>query len=1383
MAPKFFSRWRFGSRAAEELLIRVQTLERQLAEAQAQPRGLFSAFRTDLRVEPAGRTLKHEELREAYRLAYPLRRAVDIVAHQVSQLKFKIEPPGKDDRQKEAFRWLFQKENSAEESFRDILYKTVVDILVIHKGAIEIARAPSRKFTQLFARDAATFKQQVDKHGIVEQFVQDPAEAGTQHGTGVSSERIEFESQGVIYIDGFAKSYLEVSEPIIESVANEIAFILKSSERAAHFATPGTLPDGFLHLSQLSKDAYERASESFKTGEKSGLRVVDGVDKAEWVEIAKPFIEEANELRVLMEQAIYRAYGLVPVNIEPTGQSPEYIGSQLRQSELVRPIAMILQSQINTKLADVLEESEFKFVAFPTASPKELTGLVRGAVLTPNEARSCLGIDPIEGGDELILTSPTGTTTAKDLISQKNKVPGQENPPTASSNNSDTDDDSMTEEDDEENSSAPRALALPSKPPDKISRQEPVPGVKTTKTPEEVLAVKSDRDYVDRRFTLMKRMQRDLLQAYRSYSSQVSDDVKNQPQLAADRERQARTKLFTKHDAIYDKYIPRAIQLGIQKAKRQLGEEFFLFVSTLNPIELERAVRREYVDAQQKIWKDYFKDRLDVPLSLVHVEQTTRSFQRQEADPLDLPEEIRKFFDENKVLADVGGKKYEKYIQAMLDEPLFPSDAILKQLEYIESQTELTAQTLKVPGEVPLLQAVNEINGLTPTFSLFWVSAKDETTCESCIRLAGAAYNVDQFDPRGDFPSPGQFLNREVGLICGIKCRCFLRPIVLDLTENAPWLDRNFTTRGLDKGSEFSVDNLKELFDVALDIPAEKLVKGLPGTFKQVGLWRGVSQVKVVSPAALKKLVTKDLKRLRGSGYLTKDGNLVLYIDDTLPLYRQKLDVAYGLSAYRRYRDNFLVGEFFREDMRIIGEQLRRQALEKNSALRKAFDEVERQAFLAGAYTDDMIATIQDVGRKGQLDWPWQVYIHTDDLHDMYMSLYLSDYNTFSRLPGARVFQDQLVSTSFDPTPTAKYMNRIWKGRKVPYPRNLSAKDIDVIEARLLENAFDEQDRIAIRGFMATVRNTPGLQRKEFFENLDVIFDTNKNPLSVFDLEGTADDISFSMTSLGKKSDLITAANLAGDASAQSIKQALGKDFTGAIFIPGKFGTDVVAVHELGHIIYHYSLSEASRRKFTGLWRAWLTDLRNELSNNITLTRARKAMTQTELELLDDVLATFDKLIKGEKGVLDRYAASFNSEVKTFQDQLERVQTLLQEKKVTTSWRFRPYVASTPDEFFADFFSRMTLTPVSAQYLYPEAAQFFEWFIKTDLLKVPISEVISDVSVREKVREFILNMKVSGPISEALLTDEGIDKAIKAFLEAIALMDTGKIPGEGGVGG
>ena len=181
-----------------------------------------------------------------------------------------------------------------------------------------------------------------------------------------------------------------------------------------------------LVLGKIAQEAYERAKETFVSKDKQGIKVIDNVEKAEWTTIEESFSEDVNTLWDIITRVVFRGFGLIPVNENPIGQSPDYVGSQLRQSELVRPLAETIASNINAKLKDFLGESVFAFDMFPEFGPKELTTLVKGAIITPNEAREGLGFSPIEGGESLIISSATGTTTAQDLGDDEKKPDGDE---------------------------------------------------------------------------------------------------------------------------------------------------------------------------------------------------------------------------------------------------------------------------------------------------------------------------------------------------------------------------------------------------------------------------------------------------------------------------------------------------------------------------------------------------------------------------------------------------------------------------------------------------------------------------------------------------------------------------------------------------------------------------------------------------------------------------------------------------------------------------------------------------------------------------------------------------------------------------------------------
>ncbi len=895
------------------------------------------------------------------------------------------------------------------------------------------------------------------------------------------------------------------------------------------------------------------------------------------------------------------------------------------------------------------------------------------------------------------------------------------------------------------------SLTFPSKGSRPIVRQ--VPGAKITKSPDDLLSIRTDFHYVNRRIELIQEMEKHLSRVYRKYRKTVVRSLSLLPETVRRKESLARKELFREWDEVYQRFVPRAVRLGIRKAKVQLGKDFTDLVRPLDAAELTPIVHEFYIKDELRHFKNLFKERLDIPLKFLDIEKkkTRRNIQRQETfvDPKVL----------EALLADskLNPLEYLSFLEDRDSPPALPSDAMKRQLGIIDDLKKVYAQNLKVPGEYPLLEEANRINRLSPTFSLFWVASLTLTTCDSCVRLAGLSYSVSDFDPQGKLPWPGQFLNATVGVICSSKCRCFLKPITLNASEKAPWLGRDFTTKGLDVPSDWSVDTLQRFFVQKMKDSVKEHIRGLPNNFKQLGLFRGVESIQFVGKDALADKIRGNTL-LRGAGYLTGEGKLLLIVDESLPAYKKTLQIAEGLSSYRLHRDNILVIKVFGEDLAVIASKLRAQELKTNLFFKKALTSAERAQWETGAFTDELIKKVQDLSQRGHLEFPWKVYIEKSDLHDFYMTSYLTSPESFRKLPGSRLFQDDLVSTSFDPVPNQKYMERVWKGRQVPYRRNMSVADINDLERKLLTSAIDDADKRTIKSFVDIIRRTPGLQRKEFFQNLDVVLHSGKNPLSfLFENQQAG------MMLPGKATPLIPKSVLVDNTTVQSLKKLVKKDFTSAILIAD--GMDVAAIHELGHTIFNYNLSTEARRKFTSLYRTWIRGLTQEIETSLDVAKVLPRMTDPEQATIRKLLARFRSITETGQKAIDPLLAP-GTEVGNFQELIEKSWNIMRKYNVNTASRFRPYVASTPDEFFADFFARSTMTPVGAQYLYPEAAQFFEWFLRNDVLKEPLTAILPTQKARIAVKKFLLNLRVTENLPP--VAEEKLDEALEVILELLA---------------
>jgi len=347
-------------------------------------------------------------LRNIYEVSSSIRPAVDGISRSVAHLPWSIlhrdrqyHPPEETKKLMKFFR----KPNFDGDSLAIILARFINDLLVVGKGVIEKVRNPLGQIIEIVARDAALFKPIYDPLGNIvgyQEFHRDTFKPKFIHP-----------KMNIIFRYFTPTSYTLGGVPIIETVVNEVALMMLSVKAIGWAFTHDEIPPGVLHLGEISDVALQRAKSSFEAGrglvggDTGKIRVVDNVDKVDWVQFTRPFREmQVAELMPIIERIIARNFGLAPVesNLASTGRDAD-VSIRASQSKLIIPLSDMIADALTRGLIDESDDDiEFRFVRIPQEKAIEQaqsnTLLTRGGLITPNEARFGMGFPPKKGGDK-----------------------------------------------------------------------------------------------------------------------------------------------------------------------------------------------------------------------------------------------------------------------------------------------------------------------------------------------------------------------------------------------------------------------------------------------------------------------------------------------------------------------------------------------------------------------------------------------------------------------------------------------------------------------------------------------------------------------------------------------------------------------------------------------------------------------------------------------------------------------------------------------------------------------------------------------------------------------------------------------------------------------
>jgi len=414
---------------------RVASLEEQVGELQKAveaQRGYMRGLATEYTLFPGmalsrpNARLSYDTMNKCYKQSSAVRPAVDGIVREVTTLPYTVEGfLGKpfDEGHKKALEDFFYDPNRNKETFRDILAKALTDVLVYDAGVIEKVKSPSGNLVELMTRAGDTFTPVGDKHGVLERYEQN-----------VEGTTVKFDKNELIYMMLYPRAGTLWGQPIIESIVDEVATLLFSTDFIAKSFTEDEIPQGVLSLGEIGKEAYEAAKEDFKVkkGQKKDfkLRIVWGTKDVAWVPFQRAAREmQLDELRRSIERIVFRNFGVVPMEMGEIGdvnRSTAMFQMRIAQSRLMVPIVNMLTYYVNKEI--IRDEFGFHDVRFvlhlriyedEDEESRAIDRLVRGGVKSINQVCAEKGWSPVKGGERRFIVVGKRLIFVDELLSMR----------------------------------------------------------------------------------------------------------------------------------------------------------------------------------------------------------------------------------------------------------------------------------------------------------------------------------------------------------------------------------------------------------------------------------------------------------------------------------------------------------------------------------------------------------------------------------------------------------------------------------------------------------------------------------------------------------------------------------------------------------------------------------------------------------------------------------------------------------------------------------------------------------------------------------------------------------------------------------------------------
>jgi len=362
-------------------------------------------------------TLSKDYLYSLYRASSAVRNCVDSIASIVSSASYKLEGKKKDI---EAAKEFLEQPNYNNETYRSFVYKVVVDLLVSDTAFIEKVRSKKNTLYELYPRNPVNFIVVRDKYGII-----------TGYKQMVEGRTIPFEKKDIIFRVLHPSSERVYGTPIIESISDEIAGVILTTDYIYRSIAQDSIPPGVFLFGGLDKQSFKRAKEELKAilenNEGPKVLLMRGniePDKLKFVNLKDASFDSVIVgMRKLIDDIIYRAFAIPVAESKGEGSLPTFtIQNLARQSRLLEPLMSIIEDIFNDEVFGRELKLDCKLrisrKGLQRVEARDVRAYVMTGVQSVNEMRAKIGEEPIEGGDKhyLVIGSNVFEITKNGLV-------------------------------------------------------------------------------------------------------------------------------------------------------------------------------------------------------------------------------------------------------------------------------------------------------------------------------------------------------------------------------------------------------------------------------------------------------------------------------------------------------------------------------------------------------------------------------------------------------------------------------------------------------------------------------------------------------------------------------------------------------------------------------------------------------------------------------------------------------------------------------------------------------------------------------------------------------------------------------------------------------
>jgi len=308
------------------------------------------------------------------------------------------------DREISLVEEFFDDPNANNETFEHILRKVLRDVLEIDAGTIVKVFDKNKQLREIYAVNGATILIKTDKHGVLEKYYQYSFSGGMQP--------IEFGKDEIIYMKLNPRTDSPYGYSPLQSVLDIVKTLVLSITQTKLYFEEGNIPPGIIALTGMSQEDFERFKEYWEEEIKDKKHKLPAVNvDAKFI----PFSFTLKDLQFLETQEwfsrlVMSAYGVPPSLLgftDTVNKATSENQTYNFMATTIMPLVRLVEYHINHELIwpHLSERVQLKFtppedyLEAQRKSEINKTYLTLG-VLTINEVRQKMGLDPVPWGDE-----------------------------------------------------------------------------------------------------------------------------------------------------------------------------------------------------------------------------------------------------------------------------------------------------------------------------------------------------------------------------------------------------------------------------------------------------------------------------------------------------------------------------------------------------------------------------------------------------------------------------------------------------------------------------------------------------------------------------------------------------------------------------------------------------------------------------------------------------------------------------------------------------------------------------------------------------------------------------------------------------------------------